>query len=118
MQTNFHQGFNIWKALPNVKKLKGKVQLLNSLRTRLNQLELEQREVFNAFKYCKVVGKEKKLMFIVKVFTKDMVYLANFFNGWRRNVNSQLVTSQNKTESENRQKEHAIKMLSLQLNNR
>ena len=35
MQNNFRSSFDIWKSLPNIKKVKGRAQLLSALRKKL-----------------------------------------------------------------------------------
>jgi hypothetical protein len=35
-QTNYKIGFDLWKKIPNIKKARGKLQLLSFLRTKLD----------------------------------------------------------------------------------
>lgn len=78
--------FDKWKALPNVKKYKGQHRLLNFMREKLNKLEADQKAIFEIFRQNHIRGQSMKMKFVTKVFTKDLVYTANFFNVWRRNV--------------------------------
>lgn len=45
-----------------------------------------------------------KIRFVTKVFTKDLVYLANFFNIWRRNKQQIKTTQENRLQFSNKQK--------------
>lgn len=42
--------------------------------------------MLDILKKYKILGRQKKIRFLTKVFTKDLIYLSSFLNIWKANA--------------------------------
>lgn len=87
--SNIKVSFDKWKIIPNLRKAQGKINLLRYLRNKIAISNAAKDEVFQRFKEDRGIGQTKKIEFLRKVFSKDILYMANYFSRWRQNNKSE-----------------------------